>query len=473
MDLMELCKAINSAAIAQLRARMRGELLLPADAGYEDARRIWNAAIDKRPALIARAGGVADVVAAVRFAREHGLPFAIRGGGHNVAGTALVDDGLVLDLSRLKGVRVDPAARTVRIAPGVTNGDLDHETQAFGLAITGGIASTTGVTGLTLGGGLGWLMRKHGLACDSLLSADVVTVGGECITASEHDHADLFWALRGGGGNFGVVTSLEYRVHPVGPTVVAGLVLHPAERAREVLRFYRDFVATTPDEVTTIVNLRHAPPAPWVPPHLHGRAVVALMACHAGPVDRALQDLQKLKQFGAPLLDILEPKPYALHQKMFDGAVPPGWRYCWKSHYLRALSDALIEALIEHAWRDASPRCYTLLFQMGGAVGRVAETATAFGNRDAPCGININAVWTEPGEDAQRIAWARDFFAATEPFSTGGVYVNFLGTEGEERIRAAYGANYERLARVKQRYDPDNFFRVNQNIAPPPRSAGG
>jgi FAD/FMN-containing dehydrogenase len=458
--------AIDDRRLAQLRSGFRGELLRPADPGFDAARQIWNAAIDKHPALIARASGVADVVTALRFAREHELSFAIRGGGHNVAGTALCDGGFVLDLSRLKGLRVDPRARTVRIQPGVTNGDLDHETQAFGLATTGGIASTTGVTGLALGGGLGWLMRKHGLACDNLLAADVVTADGQCITASATEHADLYWALRGGGGNFGVVTSLRLRVHPVGPTVVAGLVLHPAERAREVLRFYRDFVATMPDELTTIVNLRYAPPAPWLPAHLHGRAIVALMACHAGPVEQAIEAVRPLKAFGTPLLDLLEPKPYTLHQNMFDGAVPPGWRYYWKSHYLHGLSDALIDTLVEHAWRDASPRSYTLLFQMGGAVARVAEDTTAFGNRAAPCGININAVWTEPGEDAARIAWARDFFAATEPHSTGGVYVNFLGTEGEERVRAAYGANYERLGQVKRRYDPDNVFRVNQNIAP-------
>lgn len=459
-------RAIDAKGLAHLRACFRGELLRPADAGYDDARHIWNAAIDKHPALIARASGVADIVAAVRFAREHGLQLAVRGGGHNVAGTAVCDDGLVLDLSRLKGIRVDPVARTVRIQPGVTNGDLDHEAQHFALATTGGIASTTGVTGLTLGGGLGWLMRAQGLACDSLISADVVTADGACVTANEDQHGDLFWALRGGGGNFGVVASLEYRLHPVGPTVLAGLVMHAAERAREVLRSYRDFVATMPDELTTIVNLRHAPPAPWVPAHLHGRAIVAIMACHAGPVEEALRAVRPLQQLGKPLLDILEPKPYVLHQSMFDGAVPPGWRYYWKSHYLRELSDGLIEALVEHAWRDSSPRSYTLLFQMGGAVARIAEQATAFAHRDAPGGININAVWTAPEEDELHVRWARAFFAATEPFSTGGVYVNFLGTEGEERIRAAYGANYERLARVKSCYDPTNFFRVNQNIAP-------
>jgi FAD/FMN-containing dehydrogenase len=457
---------VSARALAGLRDRFRGELLRPADADYGSARRLWNATIDKRPALIARCSSTADIVAALAFARDEGLVLAVRGGGHNVAGTAVCDGGLVLDLSRLKSIRVDPDARTVRIRPGVTNGDLDRETQSHGLATTSGIASTTGVTGLTLGGGLGWLMRRYGLACDNLLSADVVTADGACITATAQTHADLFWALRGGGGNFGVVTSFEYRLHPVGPTVVAGPVFYPAERAREVLRLYRDFAAGAPDALTTIINLRHAPAAPWLPPELHGRAVVAIMACHAGPIDEALQAVRPLKSFGPPLLDLLEPRPYAMHQQMYDGAVPPGLRYYWKSHYFNALSDALIDVLAEHAWRDRSARSYTLLPLMGGAVSRVAESATAFAGRAVEHAININAVWTAPEEDDEHVEWARQFFAATEPHACGGVYVNFLGVEGEERVRAAYGANYERLAQVKQRYDPTNFFRVNQNIRP-------
>jgi FAD/FMN-containing dehydrogenase len=457
---------VGKRALAGLRARFRGELLTPADGDYEAARQIWNAMVDKRPALVARCSGVADIVEGIRFARDSGLPLAVRGGGHNVAGTALCDDGLVLDLSRLKGVRVDPHKRTVRIQPGVTNGDLDHEMQAFGLATTSGIASTTGVAGLTLGGGIGWLMRRYGLACDNLLSADVATADGGCLTASEDEHPDLFWALRGGGGNFGVATSLLYRAHEVGPTVFAGPVLYAAESARDVLRGYRDYVASAPDEVGTIVNLRFAPPAPWVPPQLHGRAGDAIMACYAGTAESALKAVGPLKRFGAPLLDLLEPRPYVVHQSMYDGAVPPGLRYYWKSHYLDELGDGLIDALLEHAWRDASPRSYTLLPHMGGAVSRIAEQATAFGNRAAAFAININAVWNVSVEDDAHIEWARAFFAATERFSTGGVYVNFLGVEGEERIRAAYGANYDRLAEVKARYDPANFFRVNQNIGP-------
>lgn len=453
-------------AIDSLRTQFRGELLTPPDSGYEAARCIWNAMVDKHPALIARCSGVADIIAAVNFARDQGLLLAIRAGGHNVAGTALCNGGLVLDLSRLKGIHVDPVARTVRIQPGITNGDLDHETQAFGLATTSGIASTTGFGGLTLGGGIGWLMRRYGLTCDNLLSADVVTADGTFLTANPAEHADLFWALRGGGGNFGVVTSFEYHLHPLGPTVVAGLVLYPAERAREVLRAYRDYVATAPDDLTTIVNLRWAPPAPWVPAELHGRAVVAIMACHAGTVEEAVRVVRPLKEFGQPLLDILEPRPYARHQQMYDAAVPPGLRYYWKSHYLNALSDGLIDVLVEHAWRDSSRRSYTLLPLMGGAVSRVPEKATAFANRDVSHAININAVWSEPGEDDTHIDWARTFFAATEPFSSGGVYVNFLGVEGEDRVRAAYGVNYDRLAQVKRQYDPTNLFRVNQNIYP-------
>lgn len=460
--------ALRDSALSALRTRFRGELLMPADAGYDAARSIWNAAINKRPALIARCSGVADIVAALRCAQDEGLLLAVRGGGHNVAGTALCDGGIVLDLSRLKGIRVDPGACTVRIQPGVLNGDLDHETQAFGLATTSGIASTTGVAGLTLGGGIGWLMRRHGLTCDNLLSADVVLADGRHVTASATEHPDLFWALRGGGGNFGVVTSFEYRLHAVGPTVVAGLLLYPAERAREVLRAYRDYAATAPDELTVIVNLRHAPPAPWLPASLHGRAVVAMMACHAGPVEQGLQAVRPLRSLGPVLFDNLEAKPYVQHQKMYDAAVPAGWRYFWKSHYLHALGDGLIDALVARAWQDTSPKSYTLLPLMGGAVSRVDEQATSFGNRDAVHTININAVWTDVQEDREHVAWARAFFAATEPFSTGGVYVNFLGDEGGERVRAAYGANFDRLVQVKSRYDPDNFFRVNQNISPGP-----
>ncbi|MCM8749774.1 FAD-binding oxidoreductase [Thermomicrobiaceae bacterium CFH 74404] len=458
--------ALSDQAIGVLAETFRGNLIRPGDAEYDAARRIWNGMIDRRPALIARCAGPADVMDGVRFARQHGLPLAVRSGGHNVAGTALCDDGIVLDLSGMRGVRVDPIRRTVRVQAGVTNGDLDRETQAFGLAVTSGIASTTGLAGLTLGGGVGWLMRRFGLTCDNLLSADLVTAEGQLITVSPDTYDDLFWAIRGGGGNFGVVTEFEYRLHPLGPNVVAGLVLHPAKHARDALRFYRDFVREAPDALGAIVNLRHAPPAPWIPAELHGAPVIAMTVCYAGPVDEALVELAPLKRFGSPLVDTIERTRYLSHQRLFDPTVPSGWRYYWKSHYLHELSDQVIDVLVTHAWRDTSPLSYTLIPLMGGAVSRVAPDATAFVGRDGAHLININAVWTDPTEDDEHIAWAREFFAATEPFSTGGVYVNFLGNEGEARVRAAYGANYARLAEIKRRYDPENVFRFNQNIAP-------
>ena len=323
----------------------------------------------------------------------------------------------------------DPEHRPERLQMGVTNGDLDREAQAFGFAVTSGIASTAGLAGLTLGGGVGWLMRRFGLTCDNLLSADLVTAEGRLITVSPEAHEDLFWAIRGGGGSFGVVTEFEYRLHQLGSDTVAGLVLHPAERARDVLRFYRDFVREAPDALGGIVNLRHAPPAPWIPSELHRMPVIAISVCYAGPVDEALVALGPLKRFGPPLVDTIEPKPYASHQRVFDATVPPGWRYYWESHYLRELGDEAIDALVTHAWRDTSPLSYTLIPLMGGEVSRVAPDATAFAGRDAAHLININAAWTDPAGDGEHISWAREFFAATEPFSAGGIYVNFRGSE--------------------------------------------
>jgi len=456
----------TSAPWAVLQEHVRGDVLLPAAPGYDEARALWNAMIDKRPAAIVRCTGVADVLATLRFARERDIPLAVRAGGHNVAGTALRDDGLVLDLSRMKGIRVDPVARTVRLQPGILNGDLDHETQAFGLAVTSGIASTTGLSGLTLGGGIGWLMRAFGLTCDNLRAADVVTADGAFITASEEEHPDLFWALRGGGGNFGVVTSFTFDLHPLGPTVLAGAILYPASAAGEVLRFYRDYIEGVPNALGTIVLLRYAPEVPWIPAAHWRQPVVAILACYAGDIAAGAEVLRPLKAFGSPIADIIEPKPYTLHQRMFDASAPPGLRYYWKSHYLGGLSDDAIDTLLARAWRTSSLRSYTIIGRMGGAVGRVDASATAFAHRDAQHVLNINGVWTEPAEDEVHVEWTRDLFTAMEPFSTGGVYVNFLGNEGEDRVRAAYGANYDRLVEVKRRYDPDNVFNSNQNIVP-------
>jgi FAD/FMN-containing dehydrogenase len=451
-----------------LRAGVRGPVILPADPGYDAARAIWNGAIDRRPACIVRCTGVADVVAAVDFARERDLLVAVRSGGHGVGGHALCDGGVVIDLSPMKGIRVDPVARTARAEAGVLWGELDRETQLHGLATVGGIVTHTGIAGLTLGGGIGWLMRKHGATVDNLLSADVVTARGEIVTASEEENPDLFWAIRGGGGNFGVVTSFEYRLHPVGPVVLAGPVFHLLEDAPEVLRFYREFIAGAPDELTTIFELSVAPPAPFLPEEVHGKQVVMVGACYAGSPDEGAEVVRPLKQFGRPIVDLLEPKRYTALQSMFDPMVPHGWHRYWKSVELPPLTDTAIDTLVEHAPAVTSPKSYCIVFQLGGALARVSEDETAFSQRDAAHNVNVNAVWTEEDPDAERhIAWAREYFDALQPHAGGRVYVNFLGEEGGTRVRQAYGArNYERLVELKRAYDPTNLFRLNQNIEP-------
>ena len=458
---------LDDADVTGLARRFRGELIRRDDSTYDGARRVWNGMIDRKPALIARCTAVADVLAAVRFARERELVVAVRGGGHNVAGTAVCDDGVVIDLSPMKAMWVDPVARTARAQPGLLWGEFDHETQPFGLATPGGIVTHTGISGLTLGGGLGWLMRKYGLTCDNLLSADVVTADGELVRASPEENADLFWGLRGGGGNFGIVTSFEYRLHPVGPKVLAGVILHPAAKAREVLDFYRDYVASAPDELMTIVVLRKAPPAPFLPAEVHGQPVVIIAVCYAGSVEEGERVVAPLRRSGEPLVDLIQPTPYVSHQSLIDAGVPHGLNYYWKSEYLPPLSDALIATLTEHAWRVATPASYSALFHMGGAVAREDSEGSAFEDRRVTHALTIDAVWSEPAASEACIAWTREFWEAVRPHSTGRVYVNFLGEEGQDRVRAAYGATkYERLRALKRKYDPTNFFRMNQNIAP-------
>lgn len=443
-------------------------MILPTDPGYEAARAIWNGAIDRRPAVITRCSGVADVVAAVGFARERDLPVAVRSGGHGVGGHALCEGGLVIDLSPMKGIRVDPIARTARAEAGVLWGELDRETQLHGLATVGGIVTHTGIAGLTLGGGIGWLMRKHGATVDNLVSVDLVTADGEVLTASENENSDLFWGVRGGGGNFGIVTSFEYRLHPVGPIVFAGSVFHSLEDAPQVLRLYREFIATAPDELTTIFELSVAPAVPFLPEEVHGNPIVMVGACYAGSPDEGAQVVSPLKQFGHPIVDLLEPKPYAALQSMFDPMSPHGWHRYWKSVELPRLTDHAIDTLVEHASTVTSPKSYCIVFQLGGALARVGDDETAFSQRDAAHNVNINAVWTEEDPHSQRhVAWARDFFDAMQPHAGRRVYLNFLGEEGGKRVRQAYGArNYERLVELKRAYDPTNFFRLNQNIAP-------
>jgi FAD/FMN-containing dehydrogenase len=449
---------LDDTAITELQASLRGPLLQPADPGYETARRVDNAMIDRRPALIARCAGVADVLAAVRFARARDLLVSVRAGGHNVAGNAICEGGLVIDVSSMKGVRVDPAARTVRAEAGVTWGELDAETQAFGLATTGGVISTTGIAGLTLGGGVGWLNGRCGLACDNLIAADVVTADGRFLHASEQEHADLFWGLRGGGGNFGIVTSFEYRLHRLGPMLLSGPVFHPAARARDVLRFYREFSATEPDELTTYAGLLTGP---------DGAPLVGVVPCYAGPPDQGEKVVERLRKFGPPAVDMIGAMPYVAVQRMFNDAFPPGRYNYWKSSLAPELTDQLLDTVVEHMARVPSPHSAVMLEHYHGAYSRPGPTATAYSHRRPTYDVVIIANWTDPADNARNIAWARELFAAVQPQLSAAAYVNFLdGDEGAERVRAAYGENYDRLVALKRTYDPTNFFRMNQNIRP-------
>ena len=453
--------------VGALRGKVRGALLTPEEPGYEQARSIWNAMIDRHPAAILRAAGAADVIAGVNVARELGIPLAIKGGGHNIAGNAVCDGGLTIDLSAMRSVRVDPASRRAWVEPGVLLGELDREAQAFGLATPLGINSTTGVAGLTLGGGFGWISRKYGLTVDNLLSADVVTAAGELVHASEEEHPDLFWALRGGGGNFGVVTSFEYRLHPVGPEVLAGLIVHPAGGGRELLDGYRRLAASAPDELTCWLVMRKAPPLPFLPQEVHGTDVIVLALCHAGGVDEAARAVAPFQALGKPHGAMVGPMPFVAWQTAFDPLLTPGFRNYWKSHDLRALSDGAIDVMLEHARRMPSPHCEVFLGQLGGAVNRLPADATAYPHRDVQFVANIHTRWSEPGQDAECIGWARGLFGALAPHATGGVYVNFMPEDEAQRVSSgAYGANYGRLARIKATYDPANVFRLNQNIGP-------
>jgi FAD/FMN-containing dehydrogenase len=462
---------LETTAFDELGGAFRGELLLPTSRGYDAARRIWNGAIDRHPACIARCTGVSDVVAAVRFARDHELEVAVRGGGHNVAGTAVCDDGIVINLSAMRAVWVDPAGRTAWVQGGALWGDVDHETQAHGLATTGGIIGHTGVAGLTLGGGIGFLMRKHGLAVDNLLAADVVTADGSIVRASAEEHPDLFWALRGGGGNFGVVTSFRFALHPVGPTVLAGPIFWAADDTTEVLRFYRDFAAEAPDELGSVVRLGTVPPLADIPDELHWRPAVSVACCYAGAVEDGERAVRALRRFGTPLVDLLEPSRYAAFQGGFDDTVLHGWHYYWKATNLAGLSDEAIAVIADHAYAAGSPHSYAAMFHMGGAVARVPHDATAYAARDVAHNIIIDAVWLpdESGEHAAaETAWARRFLQALQPHRAGGVYVNFLDADDDSsRVREAYGNQvFRRLAEVKAKYDPYNALHHNTNIQP-------
>jgi FAD/FMN-containing dehydrogenase len=450
--------SLDDAAVQDFTASLRGEVLRPADEGYDEARKIHNGMIDRRPTLIARCAGVADVIASVQFARDQQLLVSVRGGGHSVPGLSVCDGGLMIDLSRMRSVRVDATRQTVRAEGGVTWGDFDHETQAFGLATTGGVARPTGIAGLTLGGGHGFLVRKHGLACDNLLSVDLVTAEGRLLTASADEHADLFWGLRGGGGNFGVATSFEYRLHRVGP-VLGGMLIYPVARAKEIFRIYRDITSAAPDELTLDAVLATLP---------DGTQAAAVLGCYAGPIAEGERLLRPLRESGPLLADQFGPMPYVALQSIAENFNPPGMRNYWKSDYLGQLSDDAIDLLVEEYPSVPAPHSHLIIEQMGGAVGRIGEDEAAVSHRDAPYNAIIIGMWAEPAEDERTIGWVRRLWQALRPFSSGGVYVNYqMGDEGEDRVRAAYSPEkYERLVALKNKYDPTNLFRLNQNITP-------
>jgi FAD/FMN-containing dehydrogenase len=452
--------------IAGLQDGFRGELLSPQDHGYEDARKVWNGSVNRFPALIARCAGVADVIAAVKFAKDNGLLVAVRGGGHSFPGLSVCDGGLVIDLSLMKGIHVDPEARTVRAQAGVLLGELDRETQAFGFAVPSGIVTHTGLSGLALGGGINWLMRKYGLTIDQLISVDLVTAEGELVKASETENSDLFWGVRGGGGNFGIVTEFALRLNPVGPIVLAGPIFWLMEESPNVLHFYREWIAEAPDELMTIVIHRKAPPLPFVPRELHGKLVVGVVCCYVGAVEDGEKVVKPLKEFGSPVLDLCVPKPFLTHQAMFDLSFQHGWWYYTRACDVAELTDEVIDITVEHSLRINSSLTTFPIWQLGGAVARVGEGETAFGGRSAGHTFNITAsTETAEGFDEEQ-EWVRNFWSALEPYHTS-VYVNFLMEEGEERIRQAYGAKkYDRLKALKRHYDPDNLFRLNQNITP-------
>ncbi|MDP9237461.1 MAG: FAD-binding oxidoreductase [Chloroflexota bacterium] len=449
---------IDEAGIAELRGSFSGELLLPGDDGYEVARKIHNGMIDRRPALIARCLGASDIVEAVNFARSHNLEIAVRGGGHNAAGTAVCDDGMMIDLSLMKGVLVDRDRRTARAQGGVTWREFNRETQLHGLATTGGFISTTGLAGLTLGGGLGWLMSKYGLSVDNLLSVEIVTAAGEVVTASAAEHPDLFWGLRGGGGNFGVAASFEFQLHPVGP-VVSGIAAHPLDKAVDVLRFFREFTANLPDELMMWSGLLHAPDGSGLP-------IAALVVCHCGSPTEAAAAVRPVKEFGAPIMDVIGPASYSATNMMLDDGFPKGAMNYWKSNFLSELSDAAIETLVDKFSTCPSPMSGIVLEHFHGAATRIGVTDTAFPHRQPGYNMLIVSEWMDGSETDMNIAWARETYAAMQPYMASGRYMNYIGAEGEDPVPEAYGPNYERLRSIKRKYDPTNLFHRNQNISP-------
>ncbi len=459
-------RTIGNGTLEALRQGLAGDVLLPGDGGYDDSRGIWNAMIDRRPGMVVHCRTGADVERAVAFAAEHKLLTAIKGGGHNIAGNAVCDDGLMLDLSAMKAIEVDADARTARVEAGALLADLDAATQAHGLALPLGINSTTGVAGLTLGGGYGWLSRKFGLTIDSLMAADIVTADGRNRRVSAAENPELFWAIRGGGGNFGVVTSFDFKLHPVGPEVLSGLVVHPIVAAPDLLRDYRKLAAAMPDELTVWVVMRKAPPLPFLPDEWHGKEVLVFAACYAGDMAEGERALAPLRALGKPIADVIGPHPYAGWQQAFDPLLTPGARNYWKSHNFDAVEDGLVDVLSEAVGRLPTPECEIFIAQLGGATKRTEPTATAFAHRSANFLMNVHTRWQDATQDTHCIAWARELFDRTARFATGGVYVNFMPDDETGRVKSAFGASYDRLAKVKAEVDPANLLRMNMNIRP-------
>jgi FAD/FMN-containing dehydrogenase len=460
---------VDPAALQPLRARLRGPLLLPDDAGFESSRTVWNAMIDRRPAAVVRCLGVADIVASLQWAREHSVPLTIKGGGHNIAGLAVADGGLMLDMSLRRGVRVDPQGRIGYAQNGCLLGDVDRETQLHGLAAVLGFVSETGIAGLTLGGGFGYLTRRYGWTTDNVCSMDMVTADGRLVRASATENADLFWGLCGGGGNFGVVTGIEYSLYPVGPEIVGGAIAWKADQTARLLALYRELVTSAPPESVYVLGMRIAPPAPWIAKEAHGQPIVALFVCHGGRPEDGEAQLARVKAFGSPVGDVLQRRPYVSQQSLLDATQPKGRRYYWKSEYVPAVSAELLDVLAGHATRLVSPHAAILVFPLDGALNRLPEDHSAVGNRRTGAVVNVSASWERAEDDTANVAWARTAWRDLRRFSTGGTYVNFLNEEeGQDRIRDAYGSNYDRLVEIKTRWDPQNVFRTNKNIAPRP-----
>lgn len=459
-------KQLQKAEIDEFKVNFPGDVLLPGDAGYDEARQIWNAMIDRRPGMIARCVSPEGVVQAVKFARKHDLLVSIRGGGHNIAGNAVCDDGLMIDLSLMKSVRVDPDARRATVEPGCILADFDAAAQEHGLATPLGINSTTGVAGLTLGGGFGWLSRKYGMTVDNLLSAEVVMADGKRVHASETENADLFWGLRGGGGNFGIVTSFEYQLHPVGPNVLSGLIAFPFDQAKSVITQFARFTETMPDDLSVWMITRKAPPLPFLPEEVHGKEIVVLALCYAGDPTEGEKLIDALRGFGTAHGEHIGVQPYTAWQQAFDPLLTGGARNYWKSHNFSRLSDGVIDVVIEYAGTLPSPQCEIFIAAIGGQTASVASDAMAYSSRDANYVMNVHGRWDSAIEDERCIGWAREFFAKSQPFASGGAYINFLTQDETDRIAFAYGAMYNRLVELKKKYDPTNFFRMNQNIKP-------